>query len=277
MPKKPEPSFEVKKIIWDVVTKVGKDNLQAIQRQVDYEIDKRRRDESQEVQILEDTPETRTIKRIIDEDLNKLNQDIVIAELPTNVWKLRKDYEEIKRLSDSGNHTFKSKDSEREPSLTSEKTNRAFEHDSKLFVDSDEIMNENRLDILLNRLLVGNRFYLNEVAMLFKYCKYFEKESNKYVISNLRCKCDRSCKMIERLRYFIEVHSYYLEVNDDELGMKYKLIPGGDYDRFYKHLTNDYTQSRVVRIFNEKTDRLVLECSDAYKKYRSTVRETLYL
>ena len=150
------------------------------------------------------------------------------------------------------------------------------EHDREVFKKSDEILNEDRLDKLINRLLIGNRYYFEEIVMLFRYVSFFEKESYKYVIPNLRQQCVRCCKMIDRLSHFIEIHSYYLEVDDDELGMKHKLIAGGDYDRFYNNLIDGQIQ-KVERIFSNKADRIARECRDAYKEYRSIVRETLYL
>lgn len=150
------------------------------------------------------------------------------------------------------------------------------EHDREVFKKSDEILNEDRLDTLIHRLLIGNRYYFEEIVMLFRCASFFEKESNKYVIPNLRQQCVKCCKMIDRLSHFMELHSYYLGVKDDELGMKYKLIAGGDYDRFYNNLKDGQIQ-KVERIFSNKADRIARECRDAYKEYRSAVRETLYL
>ncbi|MFC2051885.1 hypothetical protein ACFLT4_04070 [Chloroflexota bacterium] len=150
-------------------------------------------------------------------------------------------------------------------------------HDRGGFKKSDKILNEDRLDKLIDRLLIGNRFYLIEVSMLNEYLKYFEKESNKYVISELLCQCERCCKTIDRLFRFIEKHSDVVADWQEGLGTKYKLVPGGDFDRFYHELTNDSTRVRAETRLSNKADRLAKECRDAYKEYRSTVRETLYL
>lgn len=96
MPRKAEPSFELKKIIWDVAATVGKDKLEAICRQVDYELEKARR----EVSVLEDVPDPRTIRRIVEKDINELDPEVVLAKLPPHVWRLRDDYEAIKCLAE---------------------------------------------------------------------------------------------------------------------------------------------------------------------------------
>ncbi len=267
MPRKAEPSFELKLIIWDVAVTVGTNNLQAIVRQLDYELEKRRK--SEEEYFFEDTPDERTIRRIIEKDINALMPEVVISKLPQQVWHLRNDYTDIKQLSEEG--LTEEVDTE-ERALAEEMR----EHDREIFKKSDEILNEDRLDKLINRLLIGNRYYFEEVVMLFRYASFFEKESYKYVIPNLRQQCVRCCKMIDRLSHFIEIHSYYLEVEDDKLGRKYKLIAGGDYDRFYNKLKGGQIQ-KVERIFSNKADRIARECRDAYKEYRSIVRETLYL
>lgn len=93
MPRKPEPSFEMKKRIWEIAATVGKDNLVQIQRQLDHELWK--------AEIREDTPDIRTIKRIVRE-INDLPQQIVVAKLPAHVWLLRDDYETIKQLVKGG-------------------------------------------------------------------------------------------------------------------------------------------------------------------------------
>jgi len=96
MPRKPEPSWELKKVIWDVAATVGTDNLQSILRQLDYELEKRRK----EGEFFEDIPEERTIKRIIEKDINKLEPEVVVSKLESHIWHLRNDYEAIKQLAE---------------------------------------------------------------------------------------------------------------------------------------------------------------------------------
>ena len=97
MPRKAEPTFELKKIIWLAAISSGRSNLSAIQKQVDYELQKRHLPDSKDVEVYEDTPDTRTIKRIIDEDINELSPSFVVSELPAHVWELRRDSKNIKQ------------------------------------------------------------------------------------------------------------------------------------------------------------------------------------
>lgn len=93
MPRKTEPSFELKLMIWDVASTVGKDKPTDIRNQLDYEIEKRRKAGS----FFEDAPDVRTISRIVKE-INKLDPEVVLAKLPAHTWKLRDDYESIRGL-----------------------------------------------------------------------------------------------------------------------------------------------------------------------------------
>jgi hypothetical protein len=95
MPRKREVSFKLKALIWDKAVTIGK-RPEVILRELDNELRRLRKEED----FYEDIPDVRTIKRIIDRDINLLSPDVVIAKLPPHVWRLRDDYEAIKSLAD---------------------------------------------------------------------------------------------------------------------------------------------------------------------------------
>ena len=94
MPRKKETSFELKTLIWDKAATIGK-KPEVILRVLDNELQRLRKKDK----FHEDTPDVRTIKRIIEEDINLLDPEVVIAKLPRHVWLLRGDYEAIKSLA----------------------------------------------------------------------------------------------------------------------------------------------------------------------------------
>lgn len=96
MQRKPEPSFEVKVTIWDIAAKETPHNLSSIQRQLDAKLERMR----EKAKISEDTPDVRTIKRIIEKDINKLEPEVVISRLPRDIWHLRSDYEILKQFTE---------------------------------------------------------------------------------------------------------------------------------------------------------------------------------
>lgn len=95
MPRKREASFELKTIIWDKAATIGK-KPEVILRELDYELERLRK----EGDFYEDSPDVRTIKRIIERDINELSPEVVIVKLPSYMWHLRDDYEDIKSLAD---------------------------------------------------------------------------------------------------------------------------------------------------------------------------------
>lgn len=96
MPRKKEPSFELKTLIWDKAATIGK-MPEVILRVLDNELQRLRKKDM----FHEDTPDVRTIKRIIEKDLNRLDPEVVMAKLPRHIWHLREDYEAIMSLADT--------------------------------------------------------------------------------------------------------------------------------------------------------------------------------
>jgi len=90
-----EPSFEAKKIIWDVAATMGLKNFSAIEREVDFQLKKLRQGKN----FFEETPDQRKIKDIILNDIQKLSPETVIAKLPRHVWTLRKDHQYLLDLA----------------------------------------------------------------------------------------------------------------------------------------------------------------------------------
>lgn len=95
MPRRAEPSFSMKLLIWDAAASAGKVNLSAICREVDHQMRKLRRTDEH---LEDERPDNRTVRRIIDQDIQELSADVVVAKLPPHTWCLRNDYEAIKQL-----------------------------------------------------------------------------------------------------------------------------------------------------------------------------------
>lgn len=95
MPRKKETSFELKTLIWDRAATIG-NKPEIIQRELENELRRLRKEED----FYEEAPDVRTIKRIIERDINQLEPEVVIAKLPRHIWHLRYDYEDIKSIAD---------------------------------------------------------------------------------------------------------------------------------------------------------------------------------
>ncbi len=96
MPRRHEVSFELKLIIWDKASTTGK-KPEVIQRELDDELRRLRKAEY----LFEEVPDVRTIKRIIEKDINGLNPEVVLAKLPRYVWHLRNDCKAVEALAET--------------------------------------------------------------------------------------------------------------------------------------------------------------------------------
>lgn len=95
MPRKQDPSFALKQIIWDIAGTVGTDNWSATYREINHKLEELRN----KGELLEDIPEERKVRDIIELDIQRLLPEVVIAKLPSYVWHLRTDYENIRQLA----------------------------------------------------------------------------------------------------------------------------------------------------------------------------------
>ncbi len=98
MPRKAEPSFRLKQIIWDLAATTGAENLAALVRDLDYALERLRKNKDED--FAEDMPDVRTVRRIIELDINRLLPEVVVSKLPPHVWHLRHDYEKINELAE---------------------------------------------------------------------------------------------------------------------------------------------------------------------------------
>jgi len=274
MPRKAEPTWELKKIVWEIAGRIGTNNLVAVQKQVDYEIAKRHRPESKEIEIFEDTPDTRKIKKIIEEDINSVPQKSLISELPSYIWTLRKDYDDILRLSEQSS-TEKS-DLKEHLGLTVERPSQfhfmireIYNHDRDIFHKSNDILNEEKLEDFIVQLNV-NEYYENQVGDAREFCKFFHYESNKYINTSLRNLAIELCDTLEKLFNFIEAYKI------DE-GRYYVVDPR---DRFYADYVDidnvDKAHSEWEK-FDKEFSLLRDTTQRTYKTYRAAVRETLLI
>ncbi|MDD4985555.1 MAG: hypothetical protein PHQ43_07165 [Dehalococcoidales bacterium] len=93
MAKKTELSFDIKLIIWDAAVSSAPRNWESISRSVERKMS--------DSDCHEDVPDTRTIRRIVEKDINDLSEEVVIGKLPRHIWPLRKDYEGIKKTAET--------------------------------------------------------------------------------------------------------------------------------------------------------------------------------
>ena len=124
MPKKPELSFEAKQIIWDIAATYSSRNYSAILRDVEKKFEELRK----EGKLFEDTPDLRTLKNIIEIDIEELPLETVVEKLSKHVWHLRKDYKSILHFA-KGKDTYHFKNAENNVLPSKAKVKRQFLED----------------------------------------------------------------------------------------------------------------------------------------------------
>lgn len=297
MSRKPEPSFELKKIIWDVAATVGIGNIQAIVRQLDYDLEKRRKS----ADFFEDAPDQRTIKRIIEKDINTLSLEVVISKLPPHVWKLRNDYRDIKKLT-----TQKT-----EPPKQEFKDIQAVQvaiHDREIFEKSDKILNEDGFERLFECLKL-NSFYDSQLTGILCFQEYFKSESHKYVDWHLDYICLRLCRSLFNLSEFIQVNSFgyfyvaqgydkssesksphwyrFLKTLLDNAPVQYAdntlqdklyfvLDETSDHQIMMPEIPDIFIPERNLK-WQREFDELTTNTRIEYREYRAAIRDTLFL
>src|SRR3972149_1931332 len=103
MPRKAEIPFEAKLIIWELAVAVG-NKPEVIWKQLDARLERLRTEDGI---TCGDCPDPRTIKRVIEKDINQLPREFVIEKLPRYMWRLRADCEDLPGTHDrveSGQH-----------------------------------------------------------------------------------------------------------------------------------------------------------------------------
>lgn len=265
MPRKSEISFETKKIIWDMAVKGYRDKYSAIQRHLDRVLTEQGLDD--------DTPGSKLIKRIINEDINELAPEVVVSKLPYHVWKLRNDYENIKRLAEGVIQTCQSETKEK-PSIKSEAkdlqalldkelSNLARQHDVTIFKKSDAIMNEEDIQLGLGIDLECSGFinpaFRSKLEEFMIYSIWWE--SNKFISPTLRKLCESVCNKIKEMEPFI-----------------HELFTGGstldgDGNKIFGLILKDTASQEQIKLLKQ----LSASCRMEHQNYRIAVRQLLFL
>ena len=195
MPKKSEPSFKLKIIIWDAAVTVGTKNMAALCRRANEVLGVRQ----YKGQLLkEHMPEDRKVRAII-EDIQCLSPEVVVAKLPPRVWCLRHDFEKLQQLA--------------KESIESKKQGTEEVHDSpdQSISESDFLMQQKVAKILRNAgyttVRTNRGFFDPENKKSRRYDIYAHKEINVYgpgsygIYPTIVCECKNN---LEPASFFID-------------------------------------------------------------------------
>ena len=164
MPRKPEPSFKLKKIIWDMAGTIGTDNWSALYREVNHTLEKLR----DSGELFENVPEERKVHDIIELDIQRLSPEVVVAKLPRHVWRLRNDYKEIIRdLEDIQDDTQKQRPVGEEDQLLLITEAVTIQPSQKGFTDTESLIGAKYLDISIP----SNDLWIESITIITSHPK----------------------------------------------------------------------------------------------------------
>jgi hypothetical protein len=249
MPRKPRLSWQLKAKIFEFAASCGRDDLAGIQRSLDTWL----RSLPAEEQLMETAPDKRTIRRIVDQELDKLSPDVVIAELPSSVWPLRKDYEYIKELAEGYG-------------------SEALLLDRKKFYTSDSFMTERDLTGLLLTLEVHHSYKASEFVKIVKFCDFFRLEGNRYSNIEVRDLQDKLWNVVDRLVMFLLTEFAETTTSKQEKVPEFELSPSG-----LKYLRDEKSRMQHLAEAKSQLHQLIDLAREAYKVYRAGIRSKLHL
>ena len=201
MPRKSEPSFYLKTIIWKVAATVGTGNWSAAMYR---DINRKLEQLHDKGELLEDIPTDRKIRDIVESDIQRLDPEVVVAKLPSYVWHLRTDYETLKQLA--------------KESVESKKQGFEQSHGTpdQSISESDFLMQQKVVKVLRNAgyttVRTNRGFFDPENKKSRRYDIYAHKEINVYglgsygIYPTIVCECKNN----------LEPASFFIDYNIDD-------------------------------------------------------------
>ena len=257
MPRKPKPSLQMIKQILEFAAALGKDNLAGIQRTLDNYL----KTLAVEERPMEMAPDTRTIRRILNDFLNQMSQEAVLENLPPSVWHLRNDYENIKKLAERTSQIVQViPDSQ------------AILLDRATFKTSNRMLSERELRDFLLSLELHHSYDVTEYIKLIRFWGFFSLEGNKYTDPELRKPCDDLWQILDEVVCFLKLEFAETQVSEGFDHVMFEFSPSG-----LGYLRDASSQEALIEKCSQQLHRLINSLREAFKEYRIAVRGKLHL
>ena len=267
MPKNPKLSWQMIKKILEYAGAVGRDNYIVIQRSLDNWL----RSLPVEEQPMETAPDIRTIRRVVEEELEKLSPEVLIEQLPQSVWRLRTDYEQIKELANGPTASSEiihhgTSDS------ADESRSEANLFDRNIFNTSDNIMNERELRDFLLGLELHHNYRLSEYLKVVRFWEFIGLEGNKYTDTEARQLLNNLWSVLDDLVPFLKEEFKEDAKVKKEKDLEYRFDPSG-----LRYLRDDSAKAERITEVESQLDELINATRESYKAYRAGIRSRLHV
>lgn len=266
MPRSPNLSWQMITKILEYAAVRGRDNLVGIQRSLDTWL----KALPVEEQPMETAPDIRTIRRVLDEELEKLSPEAVVEQLPRSVWLLRKDYEQIKELANSltvSPEGIKHGTSD----ITDDSRSKAILFDRKIFTTSDNIMTERELRDFLFGLELHHSYRLSEYLKVARFWEFIGLEGNKYTDPVARQLLNNLWGVLDNLVPFLKEEFKEDTKVKKEKDLECRFDPSG-----LKYLRDDSAKAKRIAEAESQLDELINAARESYKTYRAGIQNRLY-
>jgi hypothetical protein len=149
------------------------------------------------------------------------------------------------------------------------------EHDMLLFKKSDEILNEDDLEIIYQCLLGDGSIWIKEKDKLLKFKLFFKKSSNEYLNDKIQNNLVKLIDSLNNLLLFISEQFDMFPYNQNsEVSFRICMRPELNIDRRGIGLPEEFKEH--TKIYSE-LQKLVESVEEDYIEYRRTIKKELYI
>lgn len=145
------------------------------------------------------------------------------------------------------------------------------EHDRQKFRESDALMSEADLKLVLDSLYEADAYHVDALRRLERFRQHFQAQGSRFMAEELQSVCDELCAHLRELEDFVLSHFFRWAHGQNEVRYLHPEL----------HVERDGTglpqqEKRYFELQTELRD-WVDEADDRYKEYRRKVQQTLLI
>lgn len=150
---------------------------------------------------------------------------------------------------------------------------RRIEHDKKIFIESNKILNERELSDILDRLFGDHSIWMSDVSKINQLGKFLEEESNQYLTPVLQTETASLTDNLSRLSLFSGKNFFVFPENQTSENFRLCMHPGCNIDRGFP----SEEQSKFYGKCTNELNEIIEELDKRYKNYRKAIKKALYV
>jgi len=154
-------------------------------------------------------------------------------------------------------------------------TDKKAEHDISIFQNSDIILNEDILEVILQSLLGDESLWSDKLDKLEQFKWFFEKSSNEYLSEKIQTHLIKLRDSLKQLLSFISKQFDMFPHNQKTVdGFRMCMRPELNVDR--KGIGLPHEHNEHTKLFSELL-KIATNFEDNYKEYRRSIKRELYV